>query len=51
MLITPLLVQNNRFQSLDNDGEDVIQGLTQAQKNLPPKYFYRSEERRVGKEC
>lgn len=40
MLITPLVVQNNRSQSLDNDGEDVIYGLTQVQKKLPPKYFY-----------
>jgi L-histidine Nalpha-methyltransferase len=40
MLITPLLAKDHRFQSLDNDGEDIIQGLTAVKKNLPPKYFY-----------
>jgi L-histidine N-alpha-methyltransferase len=32
------LLQPN--QHLSNDGEDVIQGLTQTPKCLPPKYFY-----------
>ncbi|MEI6065526.1 MAG: L-histidine N(alpha)-methyltransferase, partial [Pseudanabaena sp. ELA748] len=26
--------------TFDKDGHDVIQGLTNTSKNLPPKYFY-----------
>ncbi|TFI52686.1 L-histidine N(alpha)-methyltransferase [Mastigocladus laminosus UU774] len=28
------------YKSVTNDGQDVIQGLTQSPKKLPPKYFY-----------
>jgi L-histidine Nalpha-methyltransferase len=31
---------NEHYQSLNNVGEDIIQGLTRSQKSLPPKYFY-----------
>jgi L-histidine N-alpha-methyltransferase len=27
-------------QSISKDGDDVVQGLTQSPKSLPPKYFY-----------
>lgn len=40
MLIETLTVLDDHYQDLKNDGEDVIQGLTQTPKTLPPKYFY-----------
>ncbi|WP_017655614.1 L-histidine N(alpha)-methyltransferase [Fortiea contorta] len=40
MLIKTLTVLDEQYQALNNDGEDVIQGLTQTHKTLPPKYFY-----------
>jgi L-histidine Nalpha-methyltransferase len=40
MLATSIKILNKHYQSLNNEGEDVIQGLTQIQKSLPPKYFY-----------
>lgn len=40
MLIKTLTVLDEQYQALNNDGEDVIQGLTQNPKSLPPKYFY-----------
>jgi L-histidine N-alpha-methyltransferase len=40
MLIKTLTVLDEQYQALNNDGEDVIQGLTQTPKTLPPKYFY-----------
>jgi dimethylhistidine N-methyltransferase len=30
----------NNHKSLDNDGEDIVQGLQSYPKTLPPKYFY-----------
>ncbi|AFY35795.1 L-histidine N(alpha)-methyltransferase [Calothrix sp. PCC 7507] len=40
MLNTSLTLLKNHHQTLNDDGEDVIQGLTQTPKSLPPKYFY-----------
>jgi L-histidine Nalpha-methyltransferase len=40
MLIKPLTILDDHYQDLNNDGADVIQGLTQNPKSLPPKYFY-----------
>ncbi|KAB8334541.1 L-histidine N(alpha)-methyltransferase [Scytonema tolypothrichoides VB-61278] len=40
MLTQPLIILDNQYHELNNDGEDVIQGLTQARKSLPAKYFY-----------
>lgn len=40
MLTQPLIILDNQYHELNNDGEDVIQGLTQTPKSLPPKYFY-----------
>ncbi len=40
MLITSLTKVNQHHQTLNNDGVDVIQGLTQTPKSLPAKYFY-----------
>ncbi|MCW5314538.1 L-histidine N(alpha)-methyltransferase [Nostoc sp. KVJ3] len=40
MLTTSLRMLNEHYQFLNNEGEDVIQGLTQSPKTLPPKYFY-----------
>lgn len=40
MLTQPLIILDNHYHELNNDGEDVIQGLTQTPKSLPPKYFY-----------
>ncbi|NMG08349.1 L-histidine N(alpha)-methyltransferase [Brasilonema sp. UFV-L1] len=40
MLIKPLIILDTHYQELNNDGEDVIQGLSQNPKSLPPKYFY-----------
>ncbi|MBD2567445.1 L-histidine N(alpha)-methyltransferase [Anabaena lutea] len=40
MLTETLTVLDDHYQDLKNDGEDVIQGLTQTPKTLPPKYFY-----------
>jgi L-histidine Nalpha-methyltransferase len=31
---------NEPHQNITNDGDDVIQGLTENPKTLPPKYFY-----------
>ncbi|QDL10832.1 L-histidine N(alpha)-methyltransferase [Brasilonema octagenarum UFV-E1] len=40
MLTTYLKILNDHYQALNNEGKDVIQGLTQTPKSLPPKYFY-----------
>ncbi|MBD2357318.1 L-histidine N(alpha)-methyltransferase [Tolypothrix sp. FACHB-123] len=40
MVIDPLLILDNHYQDLNNDGEDIIQGLSKTPKSLPPKYFY-----------
>ncbi|MEH2159577.1 MAG: L-histidine N(alpha)-methyltransferase [Nostoc sp.] len=40
MLATSLKIINEHYQALNNEGEDVIQGLIQSPKTLPPKYFY-----------
>ncbi|MBW4677621.1 MAG: L-histidine N(alpha)-methyltransferase [Desmonostoc geniculatum HA4340-LM1] len=40
MLTTSLKILNEHYQTLNNEGQDVIQGLTRAPKSLPPKYFY-----------
>ncbi|HLO87722.1 MAG TPA: L-histidine N(alpha)-methyltransferase [Nostocaceae cyanobacterium] len=40
MLLYPLTILDHHYQELNNNGEDVIQGLTQNPKTLPPKYFY-----------
>lgn len=40
MLTTSLKILNEHYQALNNEGEDVIQGLIQSPKTLPPKYFY-----------
>jgi dimethylhistidine N-methyltransferase len=38
--IKPLIILDEHYQELNNNGEDVIQGLTQTPKTLPAKYFY-----------
>ncbi len=40
MITTSLKTLNDHYQALNNEGLDVIQGLTQTPKSLPPKYFY-----------
>jgi L-histidine Nalpha-methyltransferase len=40
ILATSIQILNEHYQSLKNEGEDVIQGLTRSPKSLPPKYFY-----------
>lgn len=40
MITKSLTILDEHYQDLNNDGEDVIQGLTQTPKSLPPKYFY-----------
>lgn len=40
MLTTALKSLSPQHQTLYDDGEDVVRGLTQTQKSLPPKYFY-----------
>ncbi|MHC5594799.1 MAG: L-histidine N(alpha)-methyltransferase [Nostoc sp.] len=40
MLATSIQILNEHYQSLNNEGEDVIQGLTRSPKSLPAKYFY-----------
>ncbi|MEA5605655.1 L-histidine N(alpha)-methyltransferase [Nostoc sp. UHCC 0252] len=40
MLATSLKILNEHYQALNNEGEDVIKGLIQSPKTLPPKYFY-----------
>jgi dimethylhistidine N-methyltransferase len=40
MIVQPLTVLDHHHQELRNDGEDVIQGLSQTPKTLSPKYFY-----------
>lgn len=40
MLITALKSLDPQHQPLNDDGEDVVRGLTQTQKSLPPRYFY-----------
>lgn len=40
MLINSLLIEHDLEQNLQNDGKDIIQGLTKSPKSLPPKYFY-----------
>lgn len=40
MLTKNFQILANDHQLIKNDGADVIQGLTQTPKSLPPKYFY-----------
>jgi dimethylhistidine N-methyltransferase len=40
MIAQPLTVLDHHYQELSIDGKDVIKGLTEKPKNLPPKYFY-----------
>ena len=40
MITQPLTVLDHHYQELSIDGKDVIKGLTEKPKNLPPKYFY-----------
>lgn len=40
MLTQSLTILNDRYQELNNDGADAIEGLTQQPKSLSPKYFY-----------
>jgi len=40
MLTQPLTVLDHHYQELNNNGKDVIQGLSQNPKTLSPKYFY-----------
>lgn len=40
MITKALTILDEHYQDLNNDGEDVIQGLIQTPKSLPPKYFY-----------
>ncbi|PHJ56940.1 methyltransferase [Nostoc linckia z18] len=40
MLTKSLKILNDHYQALSNEGLDVIQGLTQTPKSIPPKYFY-----------
>jgi L-histidine Nalpha-methyltransferase len=40
MSIQSLTILNDRYQEFNNDGADVVEGLTQHPKSLPPKYFY-----------
>ncbi|KOP27333.1 methyltransferase [Hapalosiphon sp. MRB220] len=40
MVTTSLKILTYPFKSVKNDGQDVIQGLAQAPKTLPPKYLY-----------
>jgi len=40
MLTQPLTVLDHHYQELNNNGKDVIQGLSQNPKILSPKYFY-----------
>jgi L-histidine Nalpha-methyltransferase len=40
MLTTSIKILNEHYQGLNNEGQDVIQGLTESPKSLPPKYFY-----------
>jgi len=40
ILIKPLIMLDDNYHELNDNGQDVIQGFNQKQKNLPPKYFY-----------
>ncbi len=40
MIAQPLTVLDYHYQELSIDGKDVIKGLTEKPKSLPPKYFY-----------
>ena len=40
MITQPLTVLDHHYQELSIDGKDVIRGLTEKPKSLPPKYFY-----------
>jgi L-histidine Nalpha-methyltransferase len=40
MVTKSLTIIAEHHQYFKNDGDDVIQGLKQTPKNLPPKYFY-----------
>ncbi|MGB3512189.1 MAG: L-histidine N(alpha)-methyltransferase, partial [Microcoleaceae cyanobacterium] len=40
MLPQLVTILDDRYQTVKNDGQDVIQGLNQIPKTLPPKYFY-----------
>jgi uncharacterized SAM-dependent methyltransferase len=40
MIVQPLTVLDHHYQELRNDGEDMIQGLSETPKTLSPKYFY-----------
>ncbi|MBD2139406.1 L-histidine N(alpha)-methyltransferase [Anabaena sp. FACHB-1237] len=39
-LAQPLTILDHHYQQLKDDGQDVINGLTQKPKTLPAKYFY-----------
>ena len=40
MTLLTLQSSKQHQKTLNQDGEDVIQGLTQTPKKLPAKYFY-----------
>jgi L-histidine Nalpha-methyltransferase len=40
MIAQPLTILDHHYLELNNDGEDVIQGLSRNPKTLSPKYFY-----------
>ncbi|MCF4970347.1 L-histidine N(alpha)-methyltransferase, partial [Nostoc sp. CMAA1605] len=40
MLTRNSQILTEHYQNINHDGDDVIQGLTQTPKSLPPKYFY-----------
>jgi L-histidine Nalpha-methyltransferase len=40
ILIKPLIMLDDNYHELNDNGQDVIQGFNQKQKSLPPKYFY-----------
>ena len=40
MITQPLTVLDHHYQELSIDGKDIIRGLTEKPKSLPPKYFY-----------
>jgi len=40
MIAQPLTVLDHHYQELSIDGKDVIKGLTEKLRSLPPKYFY-----------
>jgi len=40
MIAQPLTILDHHYLELNNDGEDVIQGLSRNPKTISPKYFY-----------